>query len=105
MANCTATQVRLIINTSMIDADVTALITLADQEITDRGLTARPASQLQRLSMFITASMVAFRDPSSRSIGDYKDALRGPSEYRREADRIMMEEGEILLKVTTDDIE
>ncbi len=95
----------MIINTSLIDADLTSLITLADQEITDRGLTARSALQLQRVSMFITASMACFRDPTSRSIGEYKDALRNPEDYRAEAERIIASGGDIPFMALNEPIE
>ena len=62
-ANCTYTQVKQIINTSISDADITGLITLSDAEITDRGLSRLSVSALQEISMLLTAEKIVMRDP------------------------------------------
>jgi len=66
-ANCTYTQVRQIINTSVSDSDITALIALSDAEISDRGLTGLSASALQEISMLLTAEKIIMRDPKTRA--------------------------------------
>ena len=66
-ANCTYTQVRQIINTSISDSDITALIALSDAEISDRGLTGLSASALQEISMLLTAEKIVLRDPKTRA--------------------------------------
>ena len=65
-ANCTYTQVRQIINTSISDSDIIALIALSDSEISDRGLTGFSASALQEISMLLTAEKIVLRDPKTR---------------------------------------
>jgi hypothetical protein len=66
-ANCTCAQVKQIINTSVSDSDITALIVLADAEILDRGLTGFSAAALQEISMLLTAEKIVMRDPKSRA--------------------------------------
>ncbi len=66
-ANCTYTQVKQIINTSISDADITALIALSDAEIADRDLSGLSASALQEISMLLTAEKIVMRDPKTRS--------------------------------------
>ena len=66
-ANCTYTQVKQIINTSISDSDITALIALSDAEISDRGLTGLSASALQEISMLLTAEKIVLRDPKKRA--------------------------------------
>ena len=65
-ANCSCTQVRQIINTSVSDSDITALIALSDAEISDRGLAGLSASALQEISMLLTAEKIVLRDPKTR---------------------------------------
>jgi hypothetical protein len=65
-ANCTYTQVKQIINTSISDADITALIALSDAEIADRGLSGLSVSALQEISMLLTAEKIVLRDPKTR---------------------------------------
>ena len=93
-ANCTYTQVRQIINTSVSDSDITALIALSDAEISDRGLTGLSASALQEISMLLTAEKIVMRDPKTRvayytvEVG-LNDAVRFASaeDYRAAAER------------------
>lgn len=75
MANCTATEVKIIIDTGMSDADVGSLITLADLEISSRSL----VNNLKLISMLISASLVALRDDKSRLSGAY--AARAGGEF------------------------
>jgi len=82
MPNCTYTDVRRIIDTELADADLTALIVLADQEITTRQMTGRAANILKMISMYLTASMVAMRDPYIRSIGDFRDQKLSGKDWR-----------------------
>jgi hypothetical protein len=65
-ANCTYTQVRQIINTSVSDSDINALIALSDAEISDRGLSGLSASALQEISMLLSAEKIVLRDPKTR---------------------------------------
>jgi hypothetical protein len=86
MPNCDHDDVKAIVDTDLGDTEIDALVVLADQEITDRGITGS-ASALQQISMFLTAEMVASRMPmAERSIGENR-GLRGPEYYRSLAER------------------
>ncbi len=65
-ANCTYAQVKQIVNTSISDSDISALIALSDAEIADRGLGGLSASALQEISMLLTAEKIVLRDPKTR---------------------------------------
>ena len=80
MAYCTASDVRLIVHTSLTDAEIRGVIELNDAEI-DRRIGARDASDkvAKRLSMLLTARTIRQRQP--RSVG--------ASEYREDAGDIL----------------
>lgn len=84
MVNCTASDVRRIIGTDLTDADLTELITLADAEMAGRGFTTPTWSTALRklVSMLLTASLCALRDPESRSIGDYSEKIMTAGDWR-----------------------
>ena len=84
MANCTFTDVRRIISTDLQDSDITELITLADEEITNREV----AKNLKLVSMLFTASYIAVRDPESRGIGEYREA-NTPNAWRELAEKVI----------------
>jgi hypothetical protein len=93
-ANCTYTQVRQIINTSVSDSDITALIALSDAEISDRSLTGLSASALQEISMLLTAEKIVLRDPKTRAAyytveAGLNDSVKfaSPEDYRAAAER------------------
>lgn len=88
MANCTPRDVRLIINTKLTDIEVETLIGLADQEMEDRNLGDRHAKTRRLLSMLLTASYIALRDPDSVSIGEYREAT-SPGRWREAAERLI----------------
>jgi len=92
MANCLYTDVRLIIDTGQSSGDIAGLITLADEEIATRGLTgaAWTANNLKRLSMLITAEMLANSDTGARAVGDGTQILGNPSKkYRDQAEAMI----------------
>jgi hypothetical protein len=93
-ANCTYAQVKQIVNTSISDNDITALIALSDAEISDRGLTGLSGSALQEISMLLTAEKIVLRDPKTRvayytvEVGLNDSVKFAPAEdYRAAAER------------------
>ncbi len=93
-ANCTYTQVKQIVNTSISDSDITALIALSDAEIADRGLSGLSASALQEISMLLTAEKIVMRDPKTRAAyytveAGLNDSIKFASaeDYRAAAER------------------
>ena len=86
MAYCTNTEVRLIIDTSHTDDEITAIIVLADAEIDARGLDGLADNVKKLISMYISASIIALRDPSSKSIGEYREDKLNAAGWREVAE-------------------
>ena len=95
MANCVYSDVRLIIDTDLEDTEITTLIDLADAEITGRGMNTRSSSLRKVISMLLTASLIAGRDPKSRGIGEYSDTLMTPKDWRDLAESTVKKTGSI----------
>ena len=74
MAYCTASDVRLIIHTSLTDAEIGGVIELSDAQI-DRRLGPKDASDkvVKKLSMIITARTIRQRQPRSVAAGEYRE--------------------------------
>ena len=74
MAYCTALDVRLIIHTSLTDAEIGGIIELSDAEI-DRRIGPQSASDkvVKKLSMIITAGTIKQRQPRSVAAGEYRE--------------------------------
>lgn len=83
MVNCTFDEVRLIIDSTLTDVNITALIVIADAEITARHITStsRSAGVLKLISMYLTASYIAMRDPHSRSVGKYRETVASAKDW------------------------
>jgi hypothetical protein len=86
MVNCSAADVRLIIDTSLTDGNIGSLITLADAEMTARGLDEGASDVKKLISMLITASLCAMRDPATKSIGEYTEAKLNAEGWRNLAE-------------------
>ncbi len=68
---CTASDVRLIVETSLSDSDIEALVEMSDAEIDTRIGAQSPSDKLmKKLSALITACAVKTRQPSAVSIGE-----------------------------------
>jgi len=74
VAYCTATDVRLIIDTTLTDAEISGVIEMSDAEI-DRRIGAQDALDklVKKLSMLLTAHMIKTRQPRSQGIGEYRE--------------------------------
>lgn len=101
MANCTASEVQLIINTTMTDTDITSLITLADAEITARGLDTRNSNLKKTLSMFLTADLISSRDPKSVNLGALSAQNPAPT-WREKAEALILNSGEPPIMIKND---
>jgi len=74
VAYCTASDVRLIIHTSLSDADIASIIETSDAQI-DMRLGAQSSSDkiVKKLSMLLTAKTIKARQPRSVAAGEYRE--------------------------------
>jgi hypothetical protein len=74
VAYCTASDIRLIIHTSLSDTDIASIIETSDAVI-DRRIGAQSVSDkaVKKLSMLITARTIKARQPRSVAAGDYRE--------------------------------
>ena len=90
MVYCTYTDVRRIITTSLADADITALIVLADAEITGRSLTTLGSDILKTISMYLTADMIQPETITSGSVGpQVATSPMPPANWRKRAEKLI----------------
>jgi len=92
LANCTASDVRLVINTGLTDDEIAALIALADTEVEARGFISPKwtAGLKKRLSMLLTAELVSMNDVMSRGINEYQAVKPGnASLWRQMAEKLV----------------
>lgn len=102
MANCTASEVKLIISTSMSDTDVGSLITLADAEITSRGLDTRNSNILKTLSMYLTADLIINKQPPNVTAGPTGRTAHPVDTWRKKAEQLILNSGEPPIIVEND---
>jgi hypothetical protein len=90
LAYCTASDVRLIVSTSLTDAEISCIIAMSDAEI-DKKLGSQNASDelIRKLSMLLTAHYIKTRQPRSVAIGEYREDAGNILEvWEREIERI-----------------
>jgi len=74
LAYCTAADVRLVVETSLTDAEITSLIEMSDAEIEGRLGPQSPGDRLvKKLSVLLTAHAVKTRQPGSVAVGEYRE--------------------------------
>ena len=74
MAYCTASDIRLIIHTSLTDSDITSIIETSDAQIDKRIGAQSPSDKaVKKLSMLITAKTIKGRQPRSVAAGEYRE--------------------------------
>ena len=90
MAYCSASDVRLIVSTSLTDAEISGIIAMSDSEI-DRKIGSQDALDelVKKLSMLLTAHSIKTRQPRSVAIGEYREDAGNILEiWEREIERI-----------------
>lgn len=85
LAYCTASDVRLLVHTSLSDSDIESLIALADAELDSMlGGASMSTTQKKNCSMRLTAVMIVASQPRREKVGDlvfeYADRV---GEWRR----------------------
>ena len=75
MPYCTASDVRLIINTDLTDTEIASIIETSDAYI-DKLLGAQSSEDklIKRLSMILTAKAIKTRQPQSYAVGEYSES-------------------------------
>jgi hypothetical protein len=89
MANCVFGDVRKIIESTLQDAEITEMIVLADAEITARKLDSRPANILKTLSMYLTAELLSFNEPTLNQTGGVSLSQSPNRNYRQKAEDLI----------------
>lgn len=87
---CEPDHVRTVINTTLADDQIAAIIEMSDAEI-DRRIGTQPTSDrlIRKLSMLLTAYVVKTRQPQSQAIGEYREDAGDVLEvWEREIERI-----------------
>lgn len=74
MAYCTASDVKLVVETSLTDAQIDGVIEMSDAEIDERLGAQDPTDKLvKKLSVLLTAHAIKTRQPRSVAIGEYRE--------------------------------
>ncbi len=90
MVYCTAADVRLIVETSLTDTEISGIVEMSDAEI-DKKLGSQDTSDklIKKLSMLLTAQSIKTRQPRSVAIGEYREDAGNVLEvWEREIERI-----------------
>jgi len=100
MAYCAASDVRLIIETSLSDTEIETLIEMSDAEIESRLGPQSPADKLvKKLCALITAHAIKTRQPQAISIGEYREETRGTLDaWEKEIERIYRLKGALVVE-------
>jgi hypothetical protein len=85
--NCAPEDVRLIIDTSLSDDELTRLIVLADERITNRGIELNK----KYLSMLFTAAGASLQDAKSRGVGTFSNLPSIPEAWLKIAEQVIAE--------------
>ena len=89
MAYCTNTQVRAIVDTDILDAEITELIEETDAWLDLKFDTASMNANFRRmLSRTLTAVRCMLKDPQSQALGEYRE----DREYALKKLNLMLEE-------------
>jgi len=102
MANCSAAEVKLIISTNLSDADITSLITLADAEVTSRGLDTRNSNIKKTISMLLTADLIVNKQPPTVNVGPTSRQIHPATTWRQKAEQLILQSGEPPIMIKND---
>ena len=94
--------VRLIVETDLTDAEIEDLIAMSDAEIERMiGIQSTPGELVKKLSALITAHAVRTRQPQSLAVGEYReDAGDVMDVWERETERIYRLLGSVSVKAS-----
>ena len=90
MPYATASDVRLIVNTTLTDEEIAGIIEMSDAEV-DKRIGAQTAGDklIKKLSMLLTAHTIKTRQPQAQAIGEYREEAGDVLQvWEREIERI-----------------
>ena len=102
VAYCTASDVRMVVDTSLTDVQLTGMIETSDAEI-DRRIGSQDASDklVKKLSMLLTAHAVKTRQPKALAVGEYREDSGNVLEvWEKEIERVFRLYKGVLVKAT-----
>ena len=90
MAYCTVADVRLVVETSLTDTEISGIIEMSDAEIDSRlGSQSVSDNLIEKLSVLLTAHAIKTRQPKVEVIGEYREDSGNVLEvWEREIERI-----------------
>jgi len=99
---CTASDVRLVVQTDLTDAEIAGIAEMSDAEIDARiGTQTTPGELIRKLSALLTAHIIKTRQPQSLAVGEYReDAGDVLGVWEREIERIYRLHGNISVKAS-----
>lgn len=102
MPYSTPPDVRLIIDTTLTDTQITTITQMSDAEIDTRiGSQSTPGELVKKLSVLLTAHAIKTRQPQSLAVGEYReDAGDILGVWEREIDRIYRLHGNVSVKAS-----
>ena len=85
-----ASDVRLVVQTDLTDAEIAGIVEMSDAEIDARiGAQENPGELVKKLSALLTAHAIKTRQPGSLAVGEYReDAGDVLGVWEREIERI-----------------
>ena len=102
MAYCTASDVRLVVDTDLTDAQIVGIVEMSDAEIDARiGSQSTPGELVKKLSVLLTAHAIKTRQPGSLAVGEYREDAGDVLEvWEREIERIYRLHGNVSVKAS-----
>ena len=90
MTYCTASDVRMMVDTTLTDTEIAGIIEMSDAEIDRRIGSQTDGDRLvKKLSMLLTAHAITTRQPQAQAIGEYREDAGGVLEaWEREIEGI-----------------
>ncbi len=102
MPYSTPPDVRLIIDTTLTDTQITTIIQMSDTQIdTHIGTQSTPGGLVKKLSVLITAHAIKTRQPQSLAVGEYREDAGDVLEvWEREIEKIYRLHGNVSVKAS-----
>jgi len=102
LAYCTASDVRLVVDTDLTDAQIAGIVEMSNAEIDARiGSQSTPGELVKKLSVLLTAHAIKTRQPQSLAVGEYREDTGDVlGVWEREIERIYRLHGNVSVKAS-----